>query len=125
MFDESNKAIYLQIAQKISDDILRGDLRPGERMLSVREYAASAEVNVNTVNRAYDYLSAQGIVYNKRGVGYFVADDAFDKVKKTATDTFINKDMKQVFDKLILLGFSPEDLRACYQLYIATKTLEK
>ena len=44
-----------------------------ERILSVREYAATVEVNANTVVRTYDYLQGQEIIYNKRGIGYFVS----------------------------------------------------
>ena len=75
-FNESNKAIYLQIADVICDKVLEGTLRPADRVPSVREYAATVMVNVNTVMRTYDYLSTMGVIYNKRGVGYFVADDA-------------------------------------------------
>ena len=65
-FSNSSKAIYLQIADDICDKVLTGDFAPDERILSVREYAAQVEVNVNTVMRAYDYLSGLEIIYNKR-----------------------------------------------------------
>lgn len=71
-FKES-KSIYLQIADRICDEILQGQYTEEERILSVREYAATVEVNANTVVRTYDYLQGQEIIYNKRGIGYFVS----------------------------------------------------
>ena len=71
-FKES-KAIYLQIADRICDEILLGQYPEEERIPSVREYAAIVEVNANTVMRSFDYLQVQNIIYNKRGIGYFVA----------------------------------------------------
>ena len=53
---KDNKAIYLQIADFICDDILQGKLLEDERIPSVREYAATVEVNANTCARAYDWL---------------------------------------------------------------------
>ena len=55
----------------ICDEILQGQYTEEERILSVREYAATVEVNANTVVRTYDYLQGQEIIYNKRGIGYF------------------------------------------------------
>ena len=74
-FKES-KAIYLQIADRICDEILLGQFGEEERIPSVREYAAIVEVNANTVMRSFDYLQSQNIIYNKRGIGYFVSTGA-------------------------------------------------
>lgn len=60
-FKES-KSIYLQIADRICDEILQGQYTEEERILSVREYAATVEVNANTVVRTYDYLQGQEII---------------------------------------------------------------
>lgn len=64
-FKES-KSIYLQIADRINDEILQGQYAEEGRIPSVREYAATVEVNANTVVRTYDYLQGQEIIYNKR-----------------------------------------------------------
>lgn len=74
-FKES-KSIYLQIADRIMDEILRMVYPEEGRVPSVREYAAMVEVNANTVVRSYDYLQGQEIIYNKRGIGYFVSPGA-------------------------------------------------
>mgnify|MGYP003307518551 CR=1 FL=1 len=59
---KENKAIYLQIADRICDEILTEKYRDEERIPSVREYSAEVEVNVNTVMRAYDYLQQQDVI---------------------------------------------------------------
>ena len=77
---KDNKAIYLQIADRIGDQILAGILTPDGKVPSVRELAAEIEVNANTVARTYDHLQHSGIIYTKRGLGYFVSPDAQEKI---------------------------------------------
>ena len=74
------KAIYLQIADRICDEVLVGKFAEDSRIPSVREYAAVVEVNANTVMRSFDQLQSQGIIYNKRGIGYFVAAGARERI---------------------------------------------
>ena len=76
MFQENNKAIYLQIAERVHDDVLSGALCPGRRLPSVREYAAAVQVNPNTVMRTYELLARDGIITNRRGIGFFLTDEA-------------------------------------------------
>ena len=70
----SNKAIYLQISDMICEQILSGALAADDRIPSVREYGASIGVNPNTVMRTYEKLTNEGIIYNKRGIGYFIGE---------------------------------------------------
>lgn len=78
------KAIYLQIADRICDEVLVGKFAEDSRIPSVREYAAVVEVNANTVMRSFDQLQSQGIIYNKRGIGYFVAAGARERILRPA-----------------------------------------
>ena len=87
-FKES-KSIYLQIADRINDEILQGQYAEEGRIPSVREYAATVEVNANTVVRTYDYLQGQEIIYNKRGIGYFVATGARELIHSLRKNTFL------------------------------------
>jgi DNA-binding transcriptional regulator YhcF (GntR family) len=104
-FKES-KAIYLQIADRICDEVLLGQYREEERIPSVREYAAVVEVNANTVMRSYDYLQSQEVIYNKRGIGYFVASGA---------RALILSLRKEFFKQMYTLGISAEDMSAMYR----------
>jgi len=70
-----NQAIYLQIAEVICENILSLNWKVSEKISSVREFAAMMEVNPNTVMRTYTYLQDKGIIYNKRGIGFFVISD--------------------------------------------------
>ena len=63
---KENKPIYLQIADRIMDEILQDVYEEGGRILSVREYAGIVEVNANTVVRTYDYLQSQGIISSSK-----------------------------------------------------------
>ena len=79
-FNDNNRAIYLQIADAIADAIAAGTMLPDSRIPSVREYAARVMVNVNTVMRAYEQLAAAGIIYNRRGMGFYVAEGAAENI---------------------------------------------
>ena len=83
---KDNKAIYLQIADRIGDQILSGALTAEGKVPSVRELAAEIEVNANTVARTYDHLQQNGVIYTKRGLGYFVSPDAKEKIVATRRD---------------------------------------
>lgn len=117
-FNNSNKAIYLQIADNICDRVLSGELLPDERIPSVREYAAAVSVNVNTVMRAYEYLSDREIIYNKRGLGFFTASDARQKVEDLRGAELLGDGARNFFRQLALLGVSPERLAAMYSDFL-------
>ena len=104
MFFNTDKPIYLQIADAISDRILSGELHEGDRIPSVREYGSDIGVNPNTMMRSYEKLTADGIIYNKRGIGYYVADDARATVLATQRKDFIEKEVPAIRQRLQLLG---------------------
>ena len=104
----SNKSIYLQICDNICERILSGDLKPDARIPSVREYGADIGVNPNTVMRSYEKLTGEGIIYNRRGIGYFIAPDAKDVVLSTLRKEFIENEVPQIVKRMNLLGIRPE-----------------
>ncbi|WP_078381263.1 GntR family transcriptional regulator [Sutcliffiella halmapala] len=71
---EADKPIYLQIMDRISKEIIRGELKPGEKLPSVREMAIQAGVNPNTIQRTYSEMERMEIVETRRGQGTFVAE---------------------------------------------------
>ena len=113
-FKES-KAIYLQIADRICDEVLLGQYREEERIPSVREYAAVVEVNANTVMRSYDYLQSQEVIYNKRGIGYFVASGARALILELRKEYFLKEEVDYFFKQMYTLGISEEDMSAMYR----------
>ena len=98
-----DKPIYLQIADVFCDNILCGKLKADERIPSVREYGADIGVNPNTVMRVYEKLTAEEIIYNKRGIGYFVSPDARKKILAAQRADFLEKDVPAILRKMQLL----------------------
>lgn len=109
-----DQAIYKQIADRICDGILAGSWSGDERIPSIRELAVDIEVNPNTVMRSYTYLQNLGIIYNQRGVGYFVATGAYARIVGLKRDEFLSKDLPQFFRKLELLGIGFDEIERLY-----------
>ncbi len=117
-----DRAIYLQIADYITENILSAKWKENDRIPSTRDLAVSIEVNPNTVVRTYSYLEEKGIIYNQRGIGYFIADKALDRTKELEREVFINEHLPQVFRIMNLLGISIEYIRREYDLYRSKTT---
>ncbi|MDR2144996.1 MAG: GntR family transcriptional regulator [Tannerella sp.] len=114
---KENKAIYLQIAERISELILLGEYREEERIPSVREYAAIVEVNFNTVMRSFDHLQASGIIFNKRGIGYFVSEGACKKIHSLRKEHFLQNEINDFFKQIHLLEIPIGEIVAMYEKY--------
>ena len=100
----ADKPIYLQIADVICEGILSGKLSSEDRIPSVREYGADIGVNPNTVMRVYEKLTADEIIYNKRGIGYFVSPGAREKILEAQRAEFLEKDVPAIKRRMELLG---------------------
>ena len=115
---KDNKAIYLQIADRIGDQIIAGTLVPDGKVPSVRELAAEIEVNANTVARTYDHLQQIGVIYTKRGLGYFVGPDAKEKIISQRREQLMQGEMDYFLGQVKAVGITPEELKQLYQNYI-------
>ena len=100
----ADKPIYLQIADVFAEDILSGSLKGDDRIPSVREYGAQIGVNPNTVMRVYEKLTQEEIIYNKRGIGYFVSPDARERILASQREEFLSKDVPAIKRRMELLG---------------------
>lgn len=116
-FGDSN-AIYLQIAEHFCENILLQKWNPGDRIPSVREMAVDIEVNPNTVLRTFNYLQEKGIIYNKRGIGYFVSEDGLQKTRALRKEDFVNHELPKLLKAMSLLNLTMEDLNAYYRQFI-------
>lgn len=72
---QASKPIYMQIVDKINQQIVRNELKPGDKLPSVREMAVQSGVNPNTIQRTYTELERMAIVETKRGQGTFVVEN--------------------------------------------------
>lgn len=117
-FKES-KSIYLQIADRICDEVLQGLYAEEGRIPSVREYAATVEVNANTVVRTYDYLQGKDVIYNKRGIGYFVSVGARERIIALRKDVFLHEDLPEFFRQIKTLDIPMKEIENMYKEYLA------
>ncbi len=115
---KNNKTIFLQIAERICDEILLEKYKPDERIPSVREYASIVEVNFNTVMRSFEYLQQSEIIFNKRGIGYFVSPDAKTKILAIRRTEFLENDIYDYFKQIFLLDIPIEEIVEKYNLYV-------
>lgn len=111
---KENKAIYLQIADRICDEIIFGQYTEEERIPSVREYASMVEVNANTTMRSFDYLQSQDIIYNKRGIGYFVSSGAKKLILSLRRKHFLEEDLDWFFHQIYTLDIPMEEISNMY-----------
>lgn len=111
----AHKPIYLQICDQLYGQILSGELKADDRLLSVRDLGIELGVNPNTIMRSYETMTASGIIYNKRGIGYFVAENAKDLVLNEMKNEFINNELPQVIKKMKLLGISMDEIKNLYK----------
>lgn len=115
MIFTNDKPIYLQIADRISDEILAGRYKDDERIPSVREYAVLLEVNTNTAVKAYDELARANIIYNKRGLGYFVTPGAKKKILRERKKEFMQERLPELFRQMQLLGIDIKEVDEAWE----------
>ena len=111
----TEKAIYVQIADRLCDEILAGKYGDDERIPSVREYAVLLEVNANTTVKSYDLLASQGIIYNRRGLGYFVTAGAKQRILDERRREFMEQKLPEMFRSMRLLGIGIGDVDKAWQ----------
>ena len=117
----NDKAIYIQMADRLCDEILADKYKDDDRIPSVREYAVMLEVNANTAVKAYDELSRANIIYNKRGLGYFVTPGAKKQILKERKKVFMKERLPELFRQMQLLDISIDDVSEAYKKIMSVK----
>jgi GntR family transcriptional regulator len=110
-------SIYLQIADYICEKILLKQWKVEERIPSVRELAMQLEVNPNTVMRTYEFLQQQNIIYNQRGIGYFVSSDAIKNATQYRKTEFMENELPVLFRNMYMLGMDAQELIPRFETY--------
>lgn len=116
--DFKGKPVYVQIAERMMETFAEEGVKTDTRVASVRENAANMEVNINTMMRSYEMLERLGVVYNRRGVGFFVSADAPERISAYFRDEFLGKELPRIFARMRKLGFTPDQLSTLYTDYI-------
>ena len=113
----TDRPIYRQIIDYAFGCIIGGGWRPGEKVPSVRELAVALAVNSHTVLKAYDHLQAQGIIISRRGMGFYLADDAPERVNAERREEFFSTTLADVFESMESLGISIGEVRGRYESF--------
>ena len=103
-----DKPIWRQIYELIAMRILSDEWPEGSRIVSVRELAQEVGVNPNTVMRSYERLDGDGIIFNRRGIGFFVAEGAKEHIREIERRKFLDEELPKLSERLELLGLSIE-----------------
>ena len=113
-WDLSNdRPIYLQLMERIQQDIVSGFYSPGDRLPSVRELALEAAVNPNTMQKALSELERSGLVYSQRTSGRFITED--ETMLKQLKSQLAEEHIRDFFEKMRQLGFQTEETLALIQ----------
>ena len=107
---KSTKGIFLQIAENICQQILAGKLNAGDRIPSVRDLSGEYEVNRNTLLRTYSLLEESGVFTNKRGIGFFVSENAVEIILEKEKKEFFQTEMPELIQKVKLLKLTENDM---------------
>lgn len=106
-----SQAIYLQIADLMCEKIILKHWPINEKIPSVRQMAVELEVNPNTTMRTFAYLQDQDIIYNKRGIGYFVSEIGVKNALALLKQKFLKNELPRFVKAMNLLQLSFDDLK--------------
>lgn len=107
---KSNKPIYLQIVDFCFQKMLTNEWAEEERVPSVRELGTILQVNPNTAIRAFEYMQAENIIYSKRGMGYYVAENARKQILNLQKKDFFEEMLPETFKTMELLDISIDEV---------------
>ena len=104
---DSNRPIYVQLAEQVQRDIISGLYQPGTKLPSVRELASQAKVNPNTMQKALTELEHSGLVYSQRTSGRFITEDK--EMIETLKEQLASSQIQEFLEKMSCMGFQPQD----------------
>ncbi len=107
---DNNKPIYLQIREKIEDQIVTGLLKEGDQAPSTNQLVNFYKVNHVTVSKGVNQLVDEGILFKKRGVGMFVAEGAKEKLIQQRKEKFIEDHLIKLVEEANILGITEDEL---------------
>jgi GntR family transcriptional regulator len=109
----SDRAVYTQIMDQVSETIARGQLQIGDKLPAVRKLAAELVINPNTVARAYSLLEQSGVVVTKKGSGTFVSDPKLRR-RDAADLNLLSERMDTIIARAMTLGLSPDEVSSLF-----------
>ena len=119
---DNNIPIYVQISNTIKLQIVTNQLKPGDKLPTVRDLAETAGVNPNTVQRALSDLETEGFVYSIRTTGRFVTDN-LELIQKTRLH-LAKQELENFVTNMLDLGFQPDELSEQIETFLKGVTYE-
>ncbi|WP_096186446.1 GntR family transcriptional regulator [Evansella halocellulosilytica] len=119
---QSSQPIYYQLANRVIRQILRGELMPGEKLLSVREMAIKTNVNPNTVQRTYRELEGMKIAESRRGQGTFVTED--EHVLHQMREEMKLREIEQFVQGMYEMGYENKEIEAGLHQFLQKREQE-
>lgn len=104
---DNDRPIYLQLMEKIQQDIVAGVYKPGDKLPSVRDLALEAAVNPNTMQKALSELERNGLVHSQRTSGRFITED--EKMLMHLKENLASEHIREFIEKMKQLGFPEEE----------------
>ena len=106
----SEKPIYIQLAEAIEDDILNGIFEEEQQVISTTEISVNFKINPATAGKGINLLVDEGILYKKRGVGMFVSTGAKEKILQKRKDSFFESYIQALLEEASKLNISKDDI---------------
>ncbi|GGJ37828.1 GntR family transcriptional regulator [Deinococcus roseus] len=116
-FDQT-RPIYLQLMEDIMSRAVRGELKPGDKIPSARDFAQEKLVNPNTVVRAYQELERVGFIQTRRGLGSFITED-YSRIQEARED-LASQAIERLLQELRKLGMDNQAIENLVQKKLET-----
>ena len=107
---DSEKPIYLQLAETIEDDILKGIFEEEAQVFSTTELAVNLRINPATAGKGLNLLVDEGVLYKKRGVGMFVATGAKESIRQKRRQNFYENFVRVLLEEAAKLEISAGEI---------------
>lgn len=114
---DNTQPIWAQIYELLLTHIADGEWCEEERVASVRELGATLAVNPNTVMRAYERATDEQLIYNRRGIGYFVSVGARERAATLLRQRFEREQLPSIFRSMQRVGITAEEFVLLYKNY--------
>jgi GntR family transcriptional regulator len=109
VFDDASP-IYLQVAAQIEEQILSGDLRSDDQVMSTNAYATFYRINPATAAKGFRQLVDEGILYKRRGLGMFVSPDAADRLRAKRRERFFADRVEPMVAEARMIGVPLDEI---------------
>lgn len=102
--------IFLQVAERLEEEILKNNIREEEQVPSTNQFATLYKINPATARKGFSLLVDQGILYKKRGIGMFVAKGAKARIQKKRKEHFISESLHDLLSEAEKLDITTDEI---------------